>query len=236
MELYYAVYIDRLDDICKNGLGVNLGDADILPIRLEFSPHKAEARQMIYEYKCGANSFSEIVVLYVNILTVEDEYLEPITAKSGDLIGYYYGNIIDSNDISIFWADMTFPLNEFVCLYKQVLNHGFAADKSESLMKCIQWFVMGVYKRNAIFGILGHWITSHISNLSVLTGYTIDQLRALWFHRERTMELFVIHKESYETALILSMCEAGCSIEDISKKVNWQLHEINEVLQSENSS
>jgi len=230
-QLYHAVYFDQLNDISKNGLGLKLGDTDIAPIKLEMYPHFAEMKQIALNYNSWKESLTEFVVLCVQISSIEEKYLEPITAKCGSVTGYYYGDIIDSKDISMVWADMTFPLNDFTYLYSQIQNAGFAASESESLIKCVQWFSMVPEKRKAIFSIIGSWVATYISELAVLTGYSEDQLNCLWLHKEKTKESFYTYKNSYEKGMIIGLFEAGHSIEEIKEKMNWLEDDVERVLQ-----
>jgi len=231
MELYHAVCFDQLDDISKNGLGLKLGDTDIAPIRLEMYPHFAEMKRIALDYNSWKESLTEFVVLCVQISSIEEKYLEPITVKCGSVTGYYYGDIIDRKDISIFWADITFPLNDFILLYSQIRSTGFAASESESLIKCVQWFSMMPEKRKAIFSIIGSWAATHISELAVLTGYSEDQLLSLWLHKEKTKESFYTYKNSYEKGMIIGLYEAGHSVEEIKEVVNLLECDVEKVLQ-----
>ena len=230
MYLYYAVHFDELDDILDNGLGIMLGETDTIPIQLELCPYSAEVARMMTYYKLAVEYSPNVVVLCVELSAIEDKYLEPKKSRNGYLIRYIYTEIIDSSKLSVVWADNILSFSEFMCVYAQLRDQCIAASESETLLKCVQWFMMGDEKREAIFNSMGRWVGGILNDMSKLTGYSADLLGELWRYRESVYDIFASAKESYETGVIVGMYKAGCSIEQIMEEVNWQRQSILSVL------
>ena len=233
MHLYYAVHFDKLEAIVEKGLGAMIGETEAMPMRLMIYPSFAEVELMMKDYKFQVDESSEIVMLCVDVDSIEDDYLEPYEMVDGHAYRYICTCIIDSSNLALAWADYTVPLKEFMAAYTRLRDQSYAVSDSEILSKCVSWYMLEIEKREAMFNIIGHWIGHHFDDLAVLTGYSTDILVALWHYRKSVDEHYITRKESYETGVILGMYENGCSIEEIQKKVNWQEQSIIDILQKE---
>ena len=231
MYLYNAVHFECLEDILDNGLGISLGETENLPFKLDKYADCAEARCMFNDYINDVDSFSDIVVLGVQETSMKDNCMERHELEDGFLIDCTYTDVIDSSHLILVWADYHLPLKEFMDLYAQQKDPDIAADGSETLMKCVQWFRMGIEKREAILNIIGKWRGSYFNELATLTGYSAFQLKDLWLHRTSAEDLFYEIKISYEKGMVLGMYEIGCSIEKIEKEANWNRKDILDLLQ-----
>jgi len=231
MHLYHVVHFDQLEHIIDNGLGIRLGETESIPIILEVYPQWAEGRRIIRDYKRGVeNLIEETVVLCVEMGSIECSCEEYLKTEHGNAIRYICTDVIDSSDLFILWADNVFPLEGFLTLCNKLKCNGFAADSSEALMKCVQWYTMGAEKRKAIFDIMGGWRARHIDDLVILTGYSADQLISLWRQHEASIEYYVSYKGAYEKGLIKGLYESGCSIEEIAESVKWRKQDVEEIL------
>jgi len=234
MELYYAVHFEQLDYIMEHGLGIRFGETECIPIQLVTYSHWAEGMRLMADYKCGVESTTDdIVVLSVQMASIEARCEEYLRTGHGTVTRYICTDIIDSSELSVLWADYTFSLKEFMCLNGQLRYNGIVAGSSEALMKCVQWYAMGNEKREALFNIIGRWRASHVDDLAALTGYSADVIKKLWWHHESAIEYFVRCKESYEIGRIIGMYESGFSIEEIKGNVKWDKHGIEEILKAE---
>ena len=233
MHLYYAVHFDQLEAILEKGLGTMVGETEIIPMLLMIYPSFAEVYLMMENDRSGVDESSEIVVLCINADSIEDAYLEPYEMENGHAYRYICSCIVESLYLGLKWADHILPLQEFMDTYVQLRDHGSVVSDSEIISKCVSWFMMESKKREAMFNIIGRLRGSHFDDLAVLTGYSADLLRALWYYRESVNEHYHAIKESREKGIIIGMYENGYSIEEIHKKINWQEQRIIGVLQEE---
>ena len=231
MDLYYGIHLDQLENILECGLGITLGETENIPIQLDLYSCFAQASRMMNDYKNGVQTLSDIVVLSVQSASITDNCLEPLRTANGHTIRYICSEIIDSSSLALVWAGYDIPLIEFMNLYAQLKENGVAVSGSETLIKCVQWFMMGNEKHETIFNIIGHG--RHFDDVATLTGYSAELLRKLWSDNESAVIQFIRYKESYEEGIILGMFESGFSIEEIEKKVNWSRDNIRDFLLEE---
>lgn len=183
MKLYYAVYIEELEQIYENGLTIWLNETDNLPIKLDLYAYSTPKRLMMAEYeRSGKYNFehsSDIVILCLREDAIENYRLDPYNPYGNGVIGYYCADIINSSDIDIVWAYNKIPLSSFMELCTQLTNQHIAVSDSEELTQCVRWFTMGRDKRNSIFNIIGRWRGNQFDDLATLTGFNAENLRDL---------------------------------------------------------
>jgi len=231
VNLYYAVRFDQLESILDGGLVCRTGENDLAPIELVAYSPWAEGSLFLREDQCSVKNLEyDVVVLCVQLISIEDKCVESLKTPGGDVLRYECVDVIDSSDLSIAWAGNIFPLKEFMELFRQYKDQGAISSESMELIECVQWFMMGAEKIKAIFSIIGYHIARHFNELAVLTGFSVEHLRELWYCRMSAERFFVDIKESREEGLVLGMFGSGLSIQQIENRVKWRRQDIEDLL------